>query len=63
MHVDDVKERILAALRKKEKMPIYQVAREARLSVATTSKYCYILAAENRIIMESFGNMKLVSRR
>mgnify|MGYP001568954002 FL=1 len=63
MQAEDAKERILGVLKRRDKIPIHVVAKEAKLSVTTTSKYCYILQAENRIKMESFGNMKLVSRR
>lgn len=59
----DVKQRILDVLKRNESIPIYRIAKEANISVATASKYCYVLEAENRIKMTSFGNMKLVSRR
>jgi len=63
MHVGDAKERILGVLKRRDKVPIYVVAKEAQLSITTASKYCYILQAENKVRIESFGNMKLVSRR
>jgi len=63
MHVKGIKERVLDALKKGEEIPIYQVAKTADVSVATASKYCYILAAENKIRISSFGNMKLVSKK
>lgn len=63
MYVDQIKEKILVALKKKDKVPIYQIAKESGISIATASKYCHILAAENKVRIESFGNMKLVSRK
>ena len=59
----DIKQRILDVLKRSENVPIYKIASQAGISVATASKYCYVLEAENRIKMTSFGNMKLVSRR
>ena len=43
-------------------VPIFKVASKAQISVQTTSKYCYILAAEGKVHMEKFGNMQLVRR-
>ncbi len=63
MHVKGIKERILDAVKKGDEIPIYKVAETSGTSVATASKYCYILAAENKIHISSFGNMKLVSRK
>lgn len=55
--------RILDTLDKNgSSVPIYKVAKDAGISLATASKYCHILAAQNRILMESFGNMKLVGK-
>lgn len=63
MRVKDIKERVLEAVKRSEETPIYKVAKGADVSVATASKYCYILAAENKVKITSFGNMKLVSRK
>ncbi len=57
-----LKERVLSAIGK-EATPIYVVAKKAGTCVTTTSKYCYILQAEHKIVMTSFGNMKLVRRK
>ena len=58
-----VKERILDVLKRQNNVPIHKIAKDADISVATASKYCYVLEAENKIKIVSFGNMKLVSRR
>jgi hypothetical protein len=63
MHFPDISERILTVLKKTDKLPIYVVAKEAEISVATASKYCYVLEAQGKIKMECFGNMKLVSKK
>ena len=63
MHVKGIKERILDSLKKGEEIPIYRVAEGAEISVATASKYFYVLAAENKIHITSFGNMKLVKKK
>lgn len=47
----------------KEATPIYKVAKQAGVCVTTASKYCYILQAENKITINSFGNMKLVKKK
>jgi len=43
--------------------PIHKIAKHAGVCVTTASKYCYILQAENKVAINSFGNMKLVRRR
>lgn len=57
-----VKDRVLSSINK-EAAPIHKVAKHAGVSVATASKYCYILQAEKKIDISSFGNMKLVRRK
>ena len=56
-------DRILLALRKNDKLPIKRIAAETHMSVQTCSKYCLILAAQNRVKIENYGNMKLVSKK
>ena len=63
MKIEGIKERVLDAIRRNGNVPIYKIAKEANVSVATASKYCYVLQAENKIRISSFGNMKLVSRK
>ncbi len=58
----DLKSIVLSAV-KKEAVPIHQIAKQVDMSVQTTSKYCHILEAENRVEITKFGNMKLVKRR
>ena len=58
----DLKSMVYAAI-KKEAVPIFVIAKAAGLSVQTTSKYCHILYAERKIVMEKFGNMKMVKRK
>jgi nucleoid DNA-binding protein len=58
----ELKERIFAAIGK-EATPIYKIAESADVCTTTASKYCYILQAENKITISSFGNMKLVRRK
>lgn len=58
----DLKAMVLSAV-KKDAVPIYRIAKHVGLSVQTTSKYCHILQAENRVEITKFGNMKLVKRR
>lgn len=58
----DLKSRVFSAI-KREPVPIFQIAKTIGLSVQTTSKYCYILQAENKIAITKFGNMKMVKRR
>ena len=66
MNDKDIHYRILSALEKQSAgimgTPLYKIAINAGLSRATASKYCHILAAQNKIKMETFGNMKIVSR-
>ncbi len=59
----DVKQRILDVLKRSENVPIYKIAKESGISIATASKYCYVLEAEHKIKITRFGNMKLVTRR
>ena len=58
----DLKSRVLSAI-KREPVPIFQIAAATGLSVQTTSKYCHILQAENKITITKFGNMKMVGRK
>ncbi len=58
----DIKAMVVSAV-KREAVPIHIIAKEAGLSVQTTSKYCHILQAERKVEIEKFGNMKLVRRR
>ena len=58
----DLKASVYAAT-KKEAVPIFQIAKECELSVQTASKYCHILAAEHKIEITKYGNMKLVRRK
>lgn len=60
--MSDVKSRILSSIGR-EAAPIHKVAKEAGVSLATASKYCYILQAEKKIDIASYGNMKLVRRK
>ena len=60
--VEPLKERIFSCIRR-EAVPISTIAREAGLSVQTTSKYCHILQAEHKIEIAKFGNMKMVKRK
>jgi len=57
-----IKEKILSSIGK-EATPIYKVAKQAGVCVTTASKYCYVLQAEKRIEINSFGNMKLVRKK
>jgi len=41
-------------------LPISKVAERAGISVATASKFVHILAAERKVKIERFGDMKLV---
>jgi hypothetical protein len=59
MKIPDMKERILMSIGK-EPTPIHQIAKNAGVCVTTASKYCYILQAEKKVEIKSFGNMKLV---
>jgi len=59
----DMKAQILDALKRHDSVPIYQIARYCEISVATASKYCYVLEAERKVKLTSFGNMKLVSKK
>jgi predicted transcriptional regulator len=59
----DTKQRILDVLKRNQNIPIYKIAKESQISIATASKYCYVLEAENKIKITSFGNMKLVNRK
>jgi hypothetical protein len=57
----DIKEIIFSAIGR-DPVPIYVIANNAGVSVQTASKYCYILQAEGRILMQKFGNMNLVKK-
>ncbi|HLC67474.1 MAG TPA: hypothetical protein VJI12_01195 [archaeon] len=58
----DIKERILSSVTK-EAVPIYKVAVQAGVCTTTCSKYLYVLEAEGKVVLTSFGNMKLVRRK
>ncbi len=58
----DLKRMVLASVGR-EPIPIHGIAKAAGLSVQTTSKYCHILAAEKKVEIDKFGNMKLVKRK
>lgn len=60
--MDSLKIKVLSSVTK-DAAPIYKVAKQAGVSVTTASKYCYILQAENRVSISSFGNMKLVRKK
>lgn len=60
--LETLKNRVLSSIGK-EATPIYKIAGQAGVCVTTTSKYCYILQAENKVVITSFGNMKLVRRK
>lgn len=62
MKIPSIKERILANIGK-EPLPIYVVAKKTGICITTASKYIYILQAEKRVDIRSFGNMKLVKRK
>jgi DNA-binding IclR family transcriptional regulator len=59
---DELKGRVLASLGK-EPQPIKAIAQKCSLSASTASKYCHILAAENKAEIKKYGNMKLVKRK
>lgn len=59
--MNDIKSRIFLSIGR-EATPIYKVAQQAQVCVTTASKYCYILQAEKRAEITSYGNMKLVRR-
>jgi len=59
---DEVKGRVLASL-SREPLPIKVIAEKCSLSVSTASKYCHILAAENKAEIRKYGNMKLVKKK
>ena len=58
---DDAKKKIIALL-KKEKNPVSkrEIARNIKLSPATTSKYVDILSAEGKVKVMDYGNINLV---
>lgn len=58
----NIKERIFSSI-SKGATPIYVVARQANVCTTTASKYCYILQAEKRVEISSFGNMKMVKKK
>jgi hypothetical protein len=62
MNIPDTKERILMCIGK-EPTPIHIIAKKSGICITTTSKYIYILQAENKIAIQGFGNMKLVRRK
>jgi predicted transcriptional regulator len=59
----DVKSQILDMLRKGDGIPIYRIAQGCNISIATASKYCCVLEAENKVKITKFGNMKLVNKK
>lgn len=60
--MNDLKSRIFSSIGR-EAAPIHKVAKQANVCVTTASKYCYILQAEKKIDIDSYGNMKLVRKR
>ena len=58
----DLKSKVLSAI-KREPVPFFQIATATGLSVQTTSKYCHILQAEDKITIAKFGNMKMVRKK
>jgi hypothetical protein len=60
--MESLKDRVFSFV-KRDAAPIHAIAKEAGLSVQTTSKYCHILQAEHKIEMTRFGNMKMVKRK
>jgi DNA-binding MurR/RpiR family transcriptional regulator len=63
---DQLKHRILSILQTEDGstgLPISRIADRVSVSVATASKFCHILAAEKRVDITKFGDMKLVRRR
>jgi len=60
--VNDIKSRIFSSI-SREATPIYKVAQQANVCITTASKYCYILQAEKKIDISSYGNMKLVKKK
>jgi len=60
--VQDIKAKILSAATK-EAVPLHVIAKKAGICLATASKYIYILQAENKVAIQSFGNMRLVRRK
>lgn len=59
--MDQIKLRVLSVM-KNDAVPIYVIAKEAGISLATASKYCHILQAERLAEITKFGNMKMVRR-
>lgn len=59
--MDQLKSRVLSVM-KNDAVPIYVIAKEAGISLATASKYCHILQAEKMAEIIKFGNMKLVKK-
>ena len=60
--MESLKAKVLSSITR-DAAPIYKVAKEAGVSITTASKYCYILQAENRVAISSYGNMKLVKKK
>ena len=60
--MDNLKSKVFSSITK-DAVPIYKIAKQSGVSITTASKYCYILQAENRVSISSFGNMKLVRRK
>ncbi|MBS3050669.1 MAG: hypothetical protein J4400_00780 [Candidatus Aenigmarchaeota archaeon] len=60
--MNDIKSRIFSSI-SREATPIYKVAQQANVCITTASKYCYILQAEKKIDISSYGNMKLVKKK
>ena len=63
MSEQGIKEKIVGMLKKTDAVPIHKIALGCKISVATASKYCYVLEAENKVKITSFGNMKLVKKK
>jgi Mn-dependent DtxR family transcriptional regulator len=60
---EEVKERIIEALRRIHNEPISkrEIARLLNVSPATASKYVDILQAEKRVEVKDYGNINLVT--
>jgi predicted Rossmann fold nucleotide-binding protein DprA/Smf involved in DNA uptake len=58
----NAKDRVYAAVTR-EAVPMHVIAKKTGISLATTSKYLFVLQAENKVIIQNFGNMKLAKRK
>lgn len=62
MKSSGMKEKILMSV-SKQPMPIIEIVKKAGVCTTAASKYIYILQAEGKVEVKSFGNMKLVKKR